>query len=170
MERELIEDLYRRYYHAALLYTVSLCRDPDLAEDIVAEAFVRAYTGLPADVTSFLPWLLRVCKNLLIDYFRRAKQARTREEEYKALATGSAFTQATPESLYLRDERSRALWNAIDSLSPLDRQLVVLHYFSDLPLQEVARILNKSYPAVRQRLHRLRRALKKKMEEQGYDF
>ena len=52
----------------------------------------------------------------------------------------------------------------------MDREIVTLHYFSDLPLQEVARMVGKSYPAVRQRLSRLRQILKQRMEEQGYDF
>lgn len=53
-------------------------------------------------------------------------------------------------------------------LSPPDRELVVLHYFSGLSLQEIAPILNVSYAAVRQRMVRLRQILKQRMEEQGY--
>ena len=74
----------------------------------------------------------------------------------------------TPESLYLRSERQQALWQAIGTLSPLDRELVTLHYFSGLSLQEAAGLLGKSYPATRQRLVRLRKELKQQMEEYGY--
>ena len=76
----------------------------------------------------------------------------------------------TPENRYLANERYRVLWQCINTLSPVDREIVTLHYFSELPLQEVARLVGKSYPAVRQRLSRLRQILKQRMEEQGYDF
>jgi len=68
----------------------------------------------------------------------------------------------------LSGERQKALWQAISTLSPLDRELVTLHYFSGLPLNEIAQILGKSYAATRQRMVRLRAALKQRMEEQGY--
>ena len=51
-----------------------------------------------------------------------------------------------------------------------DREIVTLHYFSGLPLPEVAQLVGRTYPAVRQRLVRLRKVLKQRMEEQGYDF
>ena len=74
----------------------------------------------------------------------------------------------TPESICIQEERSRCLWAALASLPPPDRELVTLHYFSGLPLYEIALMMGKSYPAVRQRLSRLRHTLKLRMEEQGY--
>jgi len=74
----------------------------------------------------------------------------------------------TPELIFLENERRRALWAAISELPPLDRELVTLHYFSGLPLAQIAEILGKSHAAVRQRMARLRQKLKQRMEEQGY--
>ena len=74
----------------------------------------------------------------------------------------------TPESVYIRSEEMRCLWKAINTLPPMDRELLTLHYFSGVSLQEAAGLLGKSYPAVRQRMTRLRQALKQRMEEQGY--
>ena len=50
----------------------------------------------------------------------------------------------------------------------MERELLTLYYFSDVPLQEAARLLGKTYPAVRQRMVRLRQTLKQEMEEHGY--
>ena len=154
--------MYRKYYRSALLYCISLCGRPELAEDLVADAFVKAYLSLPNDVPSFQFWIFRVCKNLWIDHCRREKRLVSGD----ALQTLSDPT--TPETAYLSDERQKALWQAISTLSPLDKALVTLHYFSGLPLQETAKLLGKSYPAVRQRMVRLRAILKQRMEEQGY--
>lgn len=163
-ENDILQALYDRYYSAALLYTSALCSDAELAKDIVADAFVKAYIALPREIPSFQFWLFRVCKNLWIDHLR--KQPMLLSEEHLLRIAD----HQTPESLYLENERYRCLWQGIHALAPLDREIVTLHYFSELPLQEVARLVGKSYPSVRQRLSRLRRILKQRMEEQGYDF
>lgn len=162
MDAELLEELYRKYYRATLLYCTALCGNEHLAQDLTADAFVKAYLSLPEDIPSFRYWLLRVCKNLWLDHLRRQRHLAPEE----AMLTLSDHT--TPESAYIRSEELRCLWNAIQALPPVDRELLTLHYFSEVPLQEAARLLGKSYPAVRQRMTRLRQTLKTKMEEQGY--
>ena len=163
-ENDILQTLYDRYYSAALLYTTAVCADAELARDIVADAFLKAYITLPREIPSFQFWLFRVCKNLWIDHLR--KQPILLSEEHLL----SIADHHTPESLYLQNERYQCLWQGIHSLPPIDREIVTLHYFSELPLPEVAQLVGKSYPAVRQRLTRLRRILKQRMEEHGYDF
>ena len=162
MDQEVLEELYRRHYSAALLYCITLCGDEHLAQDLVSEAFVKAYLSLPNDTPSFQYWLLRVCKNLWYDHLR--KERRTPITELPPFLTDGI----TPENTYIRKEQLQSLWRAISNLSPMDRELLTLYYFSDVPLQEAAGLLGKTYPAVRQRMVRLRQILKQEMEEQGY--
>ena len=71
MESEILEQLYQRYSGAVYLYCLSLCGDGHTAQDLVSEAFVKAYLSLPEEVPSFRYWLFRVCKNLWIDHCRK---------------------------------------------------------------------------------------------------
>lgn len=162
MDADLLEELYRKYHRSALLYCTSLCGDPHLAQDIAAEAFIKAYLSLPGDIPSFRYWLLRVCKNLWYDHLRKEKHTVITELS-PTLTDGT-----TPEDTYIQQEQLRCLWRVIGTLSPIDRELLTLYYFSDVPLQEAAQLLGKSYPAVRQRITRLRQTIKHEMEEQGY--
>jgi len=162
MEQEVLEALYRRHYSAAMLYCITLCGDEHLAQDLVADAFVKAYQSLPDEFPSFQYWLLRVCKNLWIDHLRRRKHLTTVE------SLDRIADPVTLETAYIRDQERQALWNAICTLRPADRELVTLHYFSALPLNQIAPLLGISYAATRQRLVRLRQQLKQRMEEQGY--
>lgn len=164
MDADILQELYTRYYAGAMLYTLSLCGDEELAKDLTADAFVKAYLTLPDQVPSFPYWLLRVCKNLWLDHMRKHRRTVPLEE------AGNVPAPDTPETVYLQNERSRALWRAIGKLQPIDREIVTLHYYSGLPLQEVARLAGRSYGATRQRLSRLRQTLKKELEEQGYDI
>lgn len=164
MDAQLLEQLYRKHYASALLYCTALCGNDELAKDITADAFIKAWLSLPEEIPSFRYWLLRVCKNLWIDHLRKHRHE----------ASGEALqhipSENSPERQFLRSERSQILWKAILSLPPPDRELVVLHYYSGLPLQEIAPILGKSYAATRQRLVRLRQTLKLQLEEQGYGY
>lgn len=162
MEAEILEQLYRRYYSAAYLYCLSLCGDGHTAQDLVSEAFVKAYLSLPDDVPSFRYWLLRVCRNLWIDHCRRQKH-QAGQETLDFLPDPD-----TPESIYLKNEQKKVLWQALNTLSPGDRELIILHYFSGLSLKEIAPLVGKSYDSVRQRMVRLRNQLRQEMEAQGY--
>ena len=162
MESEILEQLYIAHHRAAYLYTLSLCGDHHLASDIVADAFVKAYLSLPDHVPSFRYWLLRVCKNLWLDQLRRRK-LETNLESPERISDGN-----TPENAYIQNETYQTLWRIISSLPPADRELLTLHYFSRMPLQDIAPIMGKSYAAVRQRMVRLRQHMKLRMEEQGY--
>ena len=128
----------------------------------MADAFVKAYLSLPDDVPSFRYWLLRVCRNLWIDQCRRQNHLAGPE------ALEFVPDPNTPETIYLQNEQKQALWSALRKLSPADRELVTLHYFSGLPLNEIAPLMGKSHDAVRQRLSRLRTKLRQELEAQGY--
>ncbi len=161
-EKEILEALYCRHYSAAYLYSLSLCGDSHTAQDIVADAFVKAYLSLPEDVPSFRYWLLRVCKNLWLDFCR--KQSRLTGDE----ALEHIPDHRTPEAIHLENEQKQALWRCLDALPPNDREIIILHYFSGLPLKEIAPLMGLGYDTVRQRIARLRNKLRQELEEQGY--
>lgn len=162
MDSKLLEELYRSHYGAVYAYCLTLCGSDQLAQDLAADAFVKAYLSLPNDIPSFRWWLLRVCRNLWIDHLRKEKHLAGSEP------LDFLSDPVTPENRYIQREQYRFLWQCIASLPPPDRELLTLHYFSGLPLKEIAAMTGTSYPALRQRMVRLRNQLKQRMEEQGY--
>lgn len=163
MDNDIFDQLYRRHYAAALLYAQSLCRSRHLAEDMVQEAFCRAWLSLPDEVASFRGWLFRVLRNLIIDHLRRCQHLS--DDPPPEQTDGS-----TPESLLLRQEDAAALYRAMVQLPPADRELLTLHCFAHLSAPELAAVLHTTPSAIRQRLHRARTRLRQKMEEDGYEF
>ena len=162
MEPDVLEILYREHYGPALLYCIALCGDEQLAQDLTADAFVKAYLTLPDQTPSFRWWLLRVCRNAWVDHLRKHR----RESGWDPIDRIAA--PDTPESICIKNERHRILWRALGMLQTRDRELVTLHYFSGLSIKEASLLLGLPYTAARQRLVRLRQTLKAYMEEQGY--
>lgn len=163
MDKDIFEALYRRYYAPALLYAQGLCRSRHLAEDMVQEAFCRAWLSLPDEVTSFRGWLFRVLRNLIIDHQRRQKHLSADDPPEQA-------DTHTPESVLLHREDAAALYRALERLPDADRELLTLHCFARLTAAELADTLHMTPAAVRQRLHRARTQLRQNMEEDGYGF
>ena len=163
MHSDILDELYRQYYGAALLYVLSLCRDRALAEELVHDAFVKAYLSLPDDAPSFPFWLMKVCRNLWYDHARRRKFLSDEPVPERIDA-------ATPETLLLQKEESAALWRAIHQLDAADRELLILHYFAARPVAELAALLGLTPAAARQRLHRARLKLRRILEEDGYEI
>ncbi len=166
MESDVLEQLYRQYHRQLLLYCMALTGSREEAEDLAADTFVKAYLCLPREIPSFFYWLLRVAKNLWIDRLRHRKyNAEQKDDEQEWTWDGPS-----PEQELLTRERSRTLFRSMQCLCPEERELVTLYYFFEWELGRIAQLQNISYSAVRQRLCRARKKLKKQMEANGYDF
>lgn len=135
MDKDIFEQLYRQHYAAALLYAQGLCRSRPLAEDMVQEAFCRAWLALPDGVVSFRSWLFRVLRNLIIDHLRRQKHLSDEDVPETADA-------ATPESVLLQREDAAALYRAMERLGAGDREVLTLYCFAHLSGAELAAALD----------------------------
>lgn len=166
VHRDILEQLYVRYYKPAFLYTLSLCSDRDLAEDIVADAFVKLYLSLSDQHASFQYLLLRVCKNLWIDHLRRQNRSVPSENDpLREVADGD-----TPEERLLQNERLSVLYHCMRRLPEAEREILVLYYFANLRLREIAQLLQATPGSIKTRMFRARRNLKKILEDNGYEF
>lgn len=163
MDSAFFEELYRQYYAPALLYARTLCRSSAMAEDMVQEAFYRAWLALPENVVSFRSWLFRVLRNLIIDQQRRQKHLADEEPPDTADNT-------TPESILLQREETAALYRAMAALATDEQELLTLYFFARLTAPELAGLLHATPAAIRQRLRRARMRLRQRMEEDGYEF
>jgi len=158
-KKDILEKLYSAHYRQAILYTMALGAGEEEARDIVASAFVKAYLSLPQEVTSFRPWLFRVCRNLLTD--RRRKDSRL---VFSDTIPETAFAPS-PEEELIAAERRRELWRELSLLPGSDREILFMHYFAGISMKDIAAVSGMSHAAVRQRISRLRLQLRKRLEE-----
>lgn len=152
--------------------------DPsDVAQDVLATAFVKLPEYLRARPLAFYPWLRQLAWKRLVELHRQHVQARkrsvTREEprgmaisEQSAiqLADRLAASQTSPSGQIVKREERQRVRDALQQLSPRDRELLVLIYLEQLSTTETSAVLGLSEKAVTMRhlraLERLRRVLR----------
>ena len=161
MKSDIIDLLFSQYYNEALLYTVSLCRNRTVAEDIVSNAFFKALTMSDDSIRDFKPWLLTVCRNEFISLCR--KNSRFTGEE---IPEDYADSREDVIENIIRREEYRSLYRAIALLPEAQREAVTLFYFSGLSVKSISEITGKSETNTKVLLCRARDKLRKIMEEE----
>jgi RNA polymerase sigma-70 factor (ECF subfamily) len=134
--------------------------EPAEAEDAAQEAFLKAFRGLHRydPERRFGSWCLSVAAHECIDRLRRGRQSTVALD---AVDEEVAFPDAAagPESMLIRREQEQRVGELLKRLSPLDRAILTLKYWYDMPLEEIAEDLGLTTSAVKSRLHRSRREL-----------
>jgi RNA polymerase sigma-70 factor (ECF subfamily) len=130
-----------------------LSRNAADAEEVVQEAFVKAHRALHRfrHGAPFGPWLLAIVANEA----RNARRGAGRRERLvlRAGAMGG-LPPASPEDLTVRDERRRAVLDALDRLPALHREVLACRYLLDLDEQETAAVLGCARGTVKSRVSR----------------
>lgn len=158
MKSDVIEELFVRYYNDALLYALSLTRNKSLAEDVVSTAFYKALRGGDGEIKNFKPWLIRVCRNVSFDILKRRKRI-------AELPDNVIDESETAVEQIIRDERYKALYKAIELLPETQKETVLLFYFEEISIKDVALVTGKTEDNVKVLLYRARENLKKIMEK-----
>ncbi len=156
-----IRQLYRLHAVALHGYVERFCADRASADDVVQEAFIRAWHHLPqlsADDRPIRPWLFRVARNLLIDADRAA---RSRPVVVQALPDDDAGTDSGLEQVLDRE----LVFAALQHLSPAHRTVLVETFYHGGSLVAVADELGIPHGTARSRLHYALQALRHQLHE-----
>lgn len=149
------EALVQRYQEIAFRTAYVITRDAADAEDVVQEAFVKAYYALARFQAGapFRPWLLRIvaneARNRRVASHRRASLTLHIAEESSAEESAPS-----PEVAALAAEQRMTLVKAMDALREEDRLVITYRYFLDLSEAEMAEALGCARGTVKSRLSR----------------
>lgn len=154
----------------ALAYR-TLRREED-ARDVVQEAFLRAYRGLPGfkGQAKFSSWLYRITLNLCRDWIRRERRAPVVQVAEGTDPIDLADAQAAPgesvEDLVARREMSDAVSKAMADLPEEQRAAILLKEYHGLTFQEIADMLDCPLSTVKTRLYQGLSVLRRRLERQ----
>lgn len=169
-ETGLYETLMRRYNQRLFRVIRSVVADDSEAEDVLQEAWVRAYEHLDQfeGRASFSAWVTRIAYHEALARSRNSKRWMPLENPdggIMAEANRSQTTAETPETQAMRAQLGRILQAAVDALPKTYRAVFVLREVEQLSTSETAESLELSEEAVKTRLHRSRALLRRELEE-----
>jgi RNA polymerase sigma-70 factor, ECF subfamily len=151
-DKERFEQVFRDHARTVLSFVLTRTR-PEEAKDVVAQTFLvawRRFSELPEEP---LPWLIGVARRTLADGHRADRR---REALWRRLSGKYGVTSVdvdVPERLHLRG----SIGAALHSLSPDDRDILVLVAWEGFTVERLAESLGCSKPTASVRLHRARR-------------
>lgn len=158
---EAAEVLFDRYWTHAWRAAYAVTADRALADDAAQEAIHKAFSSLDRfdETRPFGPWLKRIAVNRAIDHLRRAKRLTGLADEAAALHVWSVSETAE------EDLRHWAVADAVAELGTQRRIVIVLHYWLDLSVEEIAGVLGLPVGTVASRLSRALAELRTALEE-----
>src|SRR5882672_5953619 len=170
-ETAAFEDLVKRYERAIVNFIYRMIGDYDQALDLAQEVFFKVYRSLGRfDPTyRFSTWLYRIASNRSIDHLRKKNpalfslddpgDASSRTDRVVQLRSASRG----PDELLASVELGRQIGQAIESLPPGYRELVLLRHLQGMPYATIAQMKRLPLGTVKNRLFRAREILRKRM-------
>jgi RNA polymerase sigma-70 factor (ECF subfamily) len=143
------------------------------AEEAAQDAFLRAWRALPEfrGEARFGTWLHRIVLRCAYDAAARRGRRSAREVSLEAMAEGSGVEPAGPPGPdpAAAGDRARTLGRLLERLPEVQRAAIVLYYYEDRSIEEVARVLDLPANTVKTHLHRARAALRASAAREGIE-
>lgn len=151
--------LVARHQAAVFRYARTLAGNDQEAEDVLQETFINAMRAADnfRGEAGARAWLLVICRRVLIRLRRLRAGEPTRHDTLDELGAAAGWGDpTTPERLLAQMQTRKQLAAAMDTLSPEDREVLVLRDLEELTAAEVSEMLGLTVAAVKSRLHRAR--------------
>ncbi|MDG5788392.1 RNA polymerase sigma factor [Evansella sp. AB-P1] len=154
------EAFVHRYHSSLLGFLLRTVKDPTKAEDFTQETFIRLMKQVKRDEVpkQIKPWMYRVALNLCRDYWR---SSRYRSERYDLESIPDLTdTNSSVVEIYEKLEDRKQIIAALEQLSEDQRHIIILRFYQELKLQEIAEALEMPLSTVKTNLYKGLKMLK----------
>lgn len=168
----------REKYHDAIYNLIyRMIREKEEVEDLTQEAFIKAFASLSSfnDEFAFSTWLYKIATNNCIDHIRR-KKLQTFSIDKPLESRENEIMFEVPDSTYEPDrdmiarQRKKLLDDAIQSLPPKYRQVILMRHQEEMEYQEIARALKLPLGTVKAHIFRAREMLYKYLRDKMRNY
>ncbi|PXW86021.1 RNA polymerase sigma-70 factor (ECF subfamily) [Streptohalobacillus salinus] len=170
LDKSVQEEVYRDFYKLVYGVSIQMIHDHSVAEDIVQEAFIKTIYHSPniENEQQLIGWIRVVTRNLTLNLIRKNKKMRNQDDIESVINSNinkqKDPTQAKVELRMLED-------NITESMSEINSEYLNIlesKWIHGKSNKEIAEEQNSTEGAVKQKIHRARKALKKKMTKWGF--
>ena len=147
--------LCEKYYNPMAAIAYSILADHHLAEDAAQETFARAIVNLNKlkNKEKFAPWIAQICRNIAKDLIAKKMKNRNIQNSIKTENNNTS--------------QNHMVTQAINALTPAERELIILRYYNNMSHQQMANILSLTKPAVNNRLIRTKQKIEKYLKNKS---
>lgn len=147
-------ELYRRYGRKVFGKCISMLGDEGMARDATQDIFIKVMLSLAkfGEQSSFSTWIYSITYNYCIDQIRKKKKGVTIFLDDVSRVKDEIEVEV-PDSVLL-EMKQEQLTEVLNALPPGDRAILMMKYSEDLPIKEIAYILNKSESAIKMQIMR----------------
>lgn len=166
-EEVALETIVRRYHGPIHAYITRVGAEYHVAADVVQEVFIKVCRHIDSykPELSFKPWIYTIASNTYKDYLKKAYV----QHDVLGLEIHNDIAAAcdTPETAFLERAEREMVLEALQRLGDIYRQVLVLRYYQDLKLEEIALILEIPLGTVKSRLSTAIQHLRKIFVKEG---
>jgi RNA polymerase sigma-70 factor (ECF subfamily) len=158
-DMEKFEELFERYKHQAIRTAYLVTGNRHTSEDIVQEAFVRCYLSIKElrKPEQFKVWFLKMLTRIAWRAINKEKRLVPIENIFEA-------SQRKDSESALKDfqdeKQTQDLYDEISKLDSKHRMVLILYYYNDMSVREIAKVMNCLDGTVKSRLHTARKKLR----------
>ncbi len=170
--REAVSQLLERHTRRVRDYVRMMVKDSDVADDLTQEVLIKVVKvldeGRYTDKGRFLPWVLRIAHNRVLDYFRAQKQDKTISESSAGFDILGSKNLAEPsiEDNIISEQRAEEIRALVEELPEEQREVVKMRYYEGLSFKEIAELtgvsINTALGRMRYALINMRQMIKKR--------
>ena len=170
--REAVSQLLERHTRRVRDYVRMLVKDNDVADDLTQEILIKVVKvldeGRYTDKGRFQPWLLRIARNRVLDYFRAQKQDKTVSESSSGfdILGSTNFAEPSIEDKLISEQQAEDVRKLVELLPAEQREVVKMRYYEGLSFKEIAEhtgvSINTALGRMRYALINMRQMIKEK--------
>ena len=163
-DEDALAEVYDTLAPAIYRYAYRRVGHQDTAQEIVSETFHRFLVALKhgsGPTTHLSAWLYRVAHNLIVDFYRRLPALDPESIDDVVIAEADQSEQHLERRMQASQARA-----ALQQLTPLQQQVIVLRFFEELSIEEVGQVIDRTEGAVKALQHRALGSLRRILEEE----
>ncbi len=166
-----LEMLITKHKNKVFTTILLIVNDRYIAEDLFQETFIKVIktfkSGKYNEEGKFLPWVVRIARNLAIDHFRKSKRMPTiTSQDGEDIFRTIEISDSNREESYIRNQRDDTVRQIINMLPPEQKEVLVLRHYGDLSFKEIADLtgvsINTALGRMRYALNNMRKIISEK--------
>lgn len=169
-DADALNELFEEYYPDAYYFALKITKESELAADVTQEAFIEIFEtlGKLKEPSAFISWSRQIIYHRMTRYFAKTREVIADENEEGKTVFDDLKEENSdfiPDEALDNQELRAIILSIIDTLSPEQRSAVMMFYFDELSIKQIAEIQGVNENTVKSRLNYAKKAIKAAVED-----